>query len=392
MTRKWQRGRQPADALHLTCDRKVSPHGWHQESRDRWVALVPNSFGLPAGDTCPGRTPFCDSCYAADNERMMGVGEAVAHNYELLQRAGTVEAMFDLIEEAVGCYHGEAERLKLPAPDRIFRIHWDGDFFSVDYARAWAQAILRFPDVRFWAYTRSFTDPVNVVPVLAGLPNLALYLSVDEHNAADAAPVLAAHPAVRVAACADDYRTGREVAGPLASGRKAVVCPENAERLPLMEKGRGACVVCQLCPQGRRDIIFSTTHQEESLEVQLRRRRGGPTVDLTKTGDPGSPTAIPEPGTGTGPARMNGHDLLALLKTLPDEDLDLDVRTLVDLYDHPICSDCRTTHTSVWEALVCDERTAARARRLAARAARGAARAESIEREEERRRFLAAMR
>lgn len=64
---------------------------------------------------------------------------------------------------------------------------------------------------------------------------------------------------------------------------------------------------------------------------------------------------------------MNGRQFLAVLRSLPAEALQLDVGTLVELYDEPRCSDCGKHHGSPWEALVCDELLSARRRRYASR-------------------------
>lgn len=254
--------------LHLSKDRKVSPHGIYQASRDRWLPTVHNSFGLPSGESCPGKTPFCTSCYAAISENSQGVAEAMRYNLQLLTQARTVSGMTRLLAHMIARYRMEAQRIGLPPKDRIFRIHWDGDFFSTDYAQAWANVIRDNAGVQFWAYTRSFVPPVDVVPILAGIPNLVLYLSVDEWNAEHARAQVARYPDVLLAYCTIDYKTGRQLAG----DRKAIVCPENAERMPLMKDGRGACVDCQLCPKGRSDVLFSTSHREDVSVI------GAPTI------------------------------------------------------------------------------------------------------------------
>jgi len=256
------RGRQDDPRyLKLSHDRKVSPRGWYQRSRDRWVATIPNSFGLPAGDSCPGKTEFCRSCYAESAEQSSGVGDLVNHNLRLLLEAGTRDAMADLIAEMIDRYCRVADANGVTARDRIFRIHWDGDFFSVDYALAWADVIVANPTIAFWVYTRSFVDPVDVVPYLADIDNLALYLSADAWNIDRATVVTAEFEDVRLALCGVDYASARRL-----SDRPSIVCPENAERMPLMsEDGRGACVDCRLCPDARRDVIFSTSHRERVM-------------------------------------------------------------------------------------------------------------------------------
>lgn len=198
---------------------------------------------------------------------MPGVRFVLEHNLNLLTSAGSVEAMAELLAEMVGRYWRWAERKAYPMEDRIFRIHWDGDFFSVDYAAAWRKVIQANPRIKFWTYTRSFGEPVNVVPTLAGLPNLKLYLSVDQWNLYAAGEMLRAYPDVLVAGCAEDYRRAREMVPPERI-KVAVICPENSGRIELNAKGVGACVTCKLCPDGRRDILFSTSHRE-NIEVQL---------------------------------------------------------------------------------------------------------------------------
>lgn len=143
--------------LTLSRDRKVAPMGIWQAKEQRWIPRIRNSFGLPSGKTCPGRTPWCkDICYGANAERgYTGVGDALQRNLDALLQAGTVEAMSELLVNMVGKFASAADRWQLPPADRVFRIHWDGDFFSLDYANAWALTIARYPSISFWAYTRA---------------------------------------------------------------------------------------------------------------------------------------------------------------------------------------------------------------------------------------------
>lgn len=242
-------------ALKLSRDRKVAPLGRWQEKEKRWVPSIRNSLGLPSGKTCPGQTPWCkDICYGANAEHgYAGVEPALQRNLDLLLEAGTTEGMTKLLTEAVRKFSLAAGRWQLPPADRVFRIHWDGDFFSLDYASAWAHTIRSYPGIAFWAYTRSFREPLNVVPILAGIPNLALYLSADEHNIEAAVDMVEQYPDVHLARCGTTYDEAREL-----SERPAVVCPENDGRMALMNGGRGACVDCRLCIEGRGDVLFAT--------------------------------------------------------------------------------------------------------------------------------------
>lgn len=244
--------------LKLSGDRKVSPLIRRQGSKDSVQVL--NSFGLPAGTSCPGMTPFCESCYAKGSETAFpSAARLVAHNLAELQSANTVIGMTDLLQEMLATFRRQA--LKKGAALR-FRIHWDGDFYSLPYAQAWRQTILENPDIRFWAYTRTFQPDLNIVPVLRGLKNLALYLSVDQWNEARAKVVKRTDPWVLLAGCSETFSES-PVSGPK--------CPENAKRIPLVmaldgrrttpvlvgDDAQGACNACGLCIEGRGNVQFA---------------------------------------------------------------------------------------------------------------------------------------
>lgn len=257
--------------LKLSSDRKVSPLVRKQASKD--APVIPNAFGLPAGVTCPGRTEFCSKCYAENLERAYTTTRnLLAGNLAALQAAGTVNGMAALLTDMVGRYVAAFDKAlaagRVELEHRVFRIHWDGDYYSADYAAAWAAVMRKFPTVQFWSYTRS----LEYVHVLAGIPNHALYVSVDEYNAHAAAVVLAAYPDVHAAYCATTHADASQLAAVVGRGRPAV-CPENVGRLPLVvatsgrrtdtvavgEDSRGACVTCTLCVHGKRDVTFATS-------------------------------------------------------------------------------------------------------------------------------------
>jgi ferredoxin len=225
--------------------------------------LIANAFGLPSVDTCPGATSVClADCYAEALTRIRPATAAMlARNLATLRAAGTVPAMTGLLGDAVDAYRRELTLAQARGVTvaRVFRIHWSGDFYSTDYARAWARVIADRPDVEFWAYTRSFTDPVDVTGVLAGLGNLRLYLSVDRDNVAAAQLVRTVHPGLRWAWLGETFADGK--AG-LADRVGAVYpCPENGRRLPMITDRGSACVRCGICPDGRGDVLFSITRR-----------------------------------------------------------------------------------------------------------------------------------
>lgn len=223
------------------------------------ASAIANAFGLPAGLSCPGRTAVCGRiCYAENLERAyVGVRAVLQHNLDALQstdRAGMVALLSGMVETfRADCARREA-RTGQDVP-RDFRIHWDGDFFSVDYAAAWADVIRTTADVRYWVYTRSFSGAVDVLPVLAGLPNLTLYLSVDSENLAAAKAARKRNPWALWAYLGDTFTDAREATAGVSG--KAYPCPENGGRLPLITAAGSACGRCGICPTGRGDVLFS---------------------------------------------------------------------------------------------------------------------------------------
>lgn len=230
-------------ALKLSNDRKVSVH--HGMKRG-------NAFGLPAGVSCPGATSICGKvCYAKKIERMpyfRAVRDNLAHNWDALKDA-TLSEMVIMLDNMITEWSAECDKR---GKDKKFRIHWDGDFFSLRYAIAWATVISVHKDVQFWAYTRSF----DFVGAFDNLPNLALYLSVDKDNLPAAKNVRRDYPWVRWAYLDDTMAKAAEVVKD-ATGRPGAACPENIGRIPLIENKVGACITCGLCVEGKADVRFA---------------------------------------------------------------------------------------------------------------------------------------
>ena len=252
------------ERLKLSTDRKVAPVSRYKTNAARWEPIVMNAIGLPAGNTCPGTTKACDACYAKAIENYLpSVAALLAHNERLLRACGSnVKRIETLLDSMMVDYRASVARavriLEAPVP-LVFRIHWDGDFYSRAYARAWANVIARNADVTFWAYTRSFVPRCNVVDILADIPNLSLYLSADKYNLSKAQAVALEYPSVQLAILAESFDDGQAIALKTL-GRKAPRCPENAGKVPLVgADGRGACVACGLCVTGKAPVLFSTS-------------------------------------------------------------------------------------------------------------------------------------
>lgn len=201
-----------------------------------------NSFGLPAGKafSCPSATSVCEKvCYAGKLERLRpNVKAALMHNFDLLRNASE-PSMVKLLDVMVTEFEVASDKWGV---DKMFRIHWDGDFFSDAYTRAWATVITNHPNTQFWVYTRVQRSAY----MLRNLPNLALYFSMDSENA-EVAKFLS-EQGIKIASLGDTFEDARQ-----ALGARAAMCPEQRGQLPL----KGACVACKICIKGSANILFS---------------------------------------------------------------------------------------------------------------------------------------
>jgi hypothetical protein len=219
-------------------------------------AKIKNAFGLPSGRafSCPGQTSVCEKvCYAGKLEKLFpGFRNVMTNNWEAVKNA-TVTELFRSLHAMIGEFRDDCVKYSAP---REFRIHHDGDFFSATYAMAWAAVCRANPDVTFWVYTRSFTPGHNYVPYIVGIPNLTVYLSVDDDNRTWAEIVKAEYAELHIAYLAQTADIAKDAMLEL-TGRPGAACPEVIGRIPLITNDGGACHSCQLCVVGKADIRFS---------------------------------------------------------------------------------------------------------------------------------------
>ena len=208
-------------------------------------AAIANAFGIPSGKafSCKGATDYCEIiCYAGKLEKVFpGVRKALMHNWQILTNA-SMQEMVTLLDAMILDFVKDCEKR---GAEKLFRIHWDGDFFSNDYAEAWAIVIHAHPEVRFWVYTRV----VDAALILMGLDNLSLYFSADRDNI-DQAEFLS-QMGIRIAYVNDYFEQGK------TAFPKATRCPENNKAIPLITTKGSACAVCGLCVNGRKDVLFA---------------------------------------------------------------------------------------------------------------------------------------
>jgi hypothetical protein len=216
-------------------------------------AAIANTFGLPAGKnfSCPGATSVCESvCYAGKLEKVFPtVKTNLLHNWELVRNAD-LQTLYTLLSEMIAEF--KADCVKKDAP-MLFRIHWDGDFFSDEYAQAWRMVIEEQPDIQFWVYTRVKSAAL----ILNNLDNLSLYFSADSENVKTAVD-LKINSGIRMAYLAKNFAIGKADIKEMI-GKPAAKCPENNKQIPLISQAGSACVSCSLCVYSKSDIIFSAT-------------------------------------------------------------------------------------------------------------------------------------
>lgn len=216
-------------------------------------ASIANTFGLPAGKaySCPGATSVCETvCYAGKLEKIFPTVKVnLLHNWELLKDAD-YETMVSLLNEMIMDFKKDC--IKKDAP-KLFRIHWDGDFFNDTYAYAWKQIIMNHSDIQFWVYTRVKSAAL----MLNGIDNLSLYYSTDSENKETGIELKTDH-GISLAYLAKNFELGQADMKAL-TGKPGAKCPENKKAIPLISSNGSACATCKLCIYQKSDIVFSAT-------------------------------------------------------------------------------------------------------------------------------------
>ena len=235
--------------LKRSNDRKVT----NLVTKNGKQSAIANTFGLPAGKdfSCPGATTVCETvCYAGKLEKIFPtVKKNLLHNWSLLKDADGL-TMVMLLSDMIDEFVIDCEKKDAP---KLFRIHWDGDFFNDVYAYAWKQVINNNPNIQFWVYTRVKSAAL----ILKDIDNLSLYYSTDSENKAIGIELKTDH-GVRLAYLAKNFAIGQADMKELTS-RPGAKCPENLKAIPLISNAGSACVSCGLCVYSKSDIVFSAS-------------------------------------------------------------------------------------------------------------------------------------
>jgi hypothetical protein len=215
---------------------------------------VANAFGLPAGLTCRGMTGICKGddkdgvCYAGRLERLRpNVRRALMHNYDALLKCNdSTDEMQTLLQAMVDEFKKDCDKHGAP---KLFRIHWDGDFFSDNYAKAWSRVVNDNADVKFWVYTRD----ESAAMIIHG-SRATLYFSADDENRELATRM--ADQGILIAYLGNTFPEARDGYNEVGVG-SSVKCPENNKKIPLISESQSACVACGVCIYGRNNVLFS---------------------------------------------------------------------------------------------------------------------------------------
>ena len=235
--------------LKRSNDRKVA----NLVTKNGKQAAIANTFGLPAGKnfSCPGATSVCESvCYAGKLEKLFpAVKTNLLHNWELLRNADS-DTMVSLLKDMIAEFIVDCDRKSAP---KLFRIHWDGDFFNDFYTYAWKNVINEHSDVQFWVYTRVKSAAL----ILKDISNLSLYYSTDDENK-EIGHELKRDNNIRLAYLGKTFAVTESTMKEL-TGKPGAKCPENMKSIPLISSNGSACVSCGLCVYGKADIRFSAS-------------------------------------------------------------------------------------------------------------------------------------
>jgi hypothetical protein len=200
--------------------------------------------------TCPGATKECQEiCYAA---RPVSEDGPV---FDMWARNSATEDV----------------PMELPPDCTILRLHISGDFSTRGYIDGWYALLAGRPDVKVWAYTRSWrvSHLRPALERLRALPNMQLFASVDSTTPTSEIESIAGSEVVnpwRIAWIDGDSRGDRynhklsilenKTGVPLRLtqfGRKSLVCPEETG-------GKANCVECKYCFDGKRNDVTFLKH------------------------------------------------------------------------------------------------------------------------------------
>jgi len=204
-------------------ERGNSKIGFSSEDYD--IVLV---WNLPAVLTCPSASEWClTNCYNADERTEKFPLDLWYKNLLYFQQNK---------DELQGVM---LHTLLQPEKRIAVRIHSSGDFFSEEYIDFWRGIISQTPNVRYWSYTRSWTDRalLNRLEKLKSLNNIQLFASWDN--------TMPEPPKGWRKSIVYDELTANPIGG--------IVCPEQNGSVP-------NCATCNYCITKKHGDIYFILH------------------------------------------------------------------------------------------------------------------------------------
>ncbi|RMH43151.1 MAG: hypothetical protein D6694_07205 [Gammaproteobacteria bacterium] len=126
-----------------------------------------------------------------------------------------------------------------------FRVHESGDFYSEFQIDVWARVARALPEIKFWAYTRTYW--LNYGP-LVELPNWQHYFSIDDDNFEAVLKTRASLSYGHKIKLAEISPTGIDSAKYITRST-GFTCP--AGKGQALDGVPGACLRCKLCWSGK---------------------------------------------------------------------------------------------------------------------------------------------
>jgi hypothetical protein len=204
------------------------------------------NYGLPKdGGTCPGATSGAGGCLDVRTGRK----RETCYMAKIVQIYKAVGKVLDNNTQAVvgKSYDEQVTVLSNTFQNFVnsntkehwyFRLFYSGDVFSEQFARAIVASCSKFPEVKFWTYTRSH----EFAHILVQAPNLAVYLSIDPVNMKTAVKIYdSLKPTYKNIGMA---HLGEPK--PEDTTEKFVGCPETYGKVANTDT-KGACASCKLC-------------------------------------------------------------------------------------------------------------------------------------------------
>lgn len=133
---------------------RFQDHNAKMNGNDKIAFLI---FSLPAVMTCPGATGQClHYCYARRDERFTTTRASRLSNFIMAMREDFSACMIAAIKAEIYDSNGKLKK-KYQGRKIIVRVHESGDFYNLEYMRAWFTVAAALPRITFFAYTKSYS-------------------------------------------------------------------------------------------------------------------------------------------------------------------------------------------------------------------------------------------